>query len=337
LTLTITAVPQEPEEPEETEQPDEPVQTGPPTYRALLVGINIYDPSYVSNNLYACVNDAKDIRDELLVGQLWKSKNVQMLTNSRATKSAIRRALQTLASESGPNDTIVYYHSGHGGQRSGKATYICAHDTSYTDEQLGSDLARFSSGQKVIVVVDACHSGGLFKDAGWPFAEQVMQAYHYEKSAQMKAEGGELSKDLGSNVAFMVACNYDQTCIERAGNGLYTSFLLDASTLASVDKNSDGKFQFFELHQYAADKSSQENPRQTAQQYNKTLLSNTAVKEVGNAGSGSQSSGFDNPYQLNTEVESVALVPMTCGAGAAQTMMIGLCGLLGVAVFNRRH
>ena len=316
LTLTINLVP-EPEEPEQPDPPQQPEQpeppaqpeqpepaqppqpAGPPTYRALLVGVNIYDSDYGASSLAGCVNDVNAVRAKLLVGDHWQSDNIQILTNSRATRSAVRGALHTLASESGPNDTIVYYQSSHGGQRSGTDTFLCTHDASYTDEELGEDLARFSGGQRVIVMVDACCSGGLFKAAdGWPFAQQAMEACHAKKADDLLARGEAVPKDLGSNIAFMVACNYDQSCIEQAGQGLYTLCLTKACSLLPVDANRDGEFQFWELHSHAAAKASEENPNQTAQHYNRALLESTTLRGTQGA-SEPATPGADDAFEPN--------------------------------------
>jgi hypothetical protein len=42
-----------------------------------------------------------------------------------------------------------------------QSVYLCAYDDDYDDTLLAQDLAKFATGVKVIVMVDACHSGGL--------------------------------------------------------------------------------------------------------------------------------------------------------------------------------
>ena len=245
------------------------------TRRALVVGIDEYDLNYGAGSLAGCVNDANGIRDTVLLGdpsQRWAAENVQLLTDAQATKAAVRGALQSLASASTAGDVVVYYQASHGGQTSGTDTFLCANDADYTDAELGADLALFDPEVTVIVVVDACHSGGLFKDAGWPFAREVIQAVQATRAARLEAEGLEVPKDLGAKVAFMVACNYDETSAEIDGHGLYTGSVIRACSQASADTNGDGECQFYEIHQHAAAQVAYQSSTQHAQHHNQTVL-----------------------------------------------------------------
>ena len=249
--------------------------------RALVVGINNYAPGYIDTPLSCCVNDAIFTKDTMLLGDpmlRWSAGNIAYLTNADATKAAIRAALQSLATRSKPGDLVVYYQSGHGGG-SGLNSFICSYNAHYTDAELGADLALFKSSVKVVVIIDACHSGGMFKDpaAGWNFARNAMAACEAVRS-QMQGEGGELqAKALGSNIAFMTACDYDELSYEGAHHGVYTGNLLDGCWNPLVDTNHDGAYQFAELHTYAAGNCS---GLQTAQSLNATLLNELVVRNV---------------------------------------------------------
>ena len=249
--------------------------------RALVVGINNYAPGYIDTPLSCCVNDAIFTKDTMLLGDpmlRWSAGNIAYLTNADATKAAIRAALQSLATRSKPGDLVVYYQSGHGGG-SGLNSFICSYNAHYTDAELGADLALFKSSVKVVVIIDACHSGGMFKDpaAGWNFAQNAMAACEAVRS-QMQGEGGELqAKALGSNIAFMTACDYDELSYEGAHHGVYTGNLLDGCWNPLVDTNHDGAYQFAELHTYAAGNCS---GLQTAQSLNATLLNELVVRNV---------------------------------------------------------
>jgi len=298
-------------------QPDNPeinCDSQAATKRALLVGIDHYDPYYGPGSLPSCINDAKGMRDTYLTDA--PAENITLFTDSQATKSAIRNALQSMAYQAGPNDTIVYFHSSHGGQSYGTDTYLCTYNADYTDTELGYDLANFSSTQKVIVIVDACHSGGLYKNAEWPFARRIMKAYKAQKAIQLQARGSDIPKDLGANVAFITACNYNQTCEAGAVYSLFTEYFLRAGSVASADSNGDGKYQYWEIFQYASDEASRHNSDQTAQSYNQNLLQNTVAK-VSNG-------------------SSPLLAPMPCGLGVIQTLTVGLLGLMGMGTSRCR-
>lgn len=145
---------------------------------ALCVGINEYEEI---NGLNGCANDAEFMAASLIERGGWNAADVTVLTDSAATKSAIRSAISNIVAQSMAGDTFVYQHSSHGGQfndetgdiiydESGMATFLCVYDedyydntTAYNDYEIAADLAAFPAGVKVAVIVDACHSGGLFK------------------------------------------------------------------------------------------------------------------------------------------------------------------------------
>mgnify|MGYP003586469132 CR=1 FL=1 len=242
----------------------------------LLVGINDYAPGYASS-LNCCVNDAEGMRDTVMLGDAagrWPSANIQLLTNSQATKASIRSALQTLAAQAGAGDVVVYYHSSHGGQYTGTSTFICAYNTDYSDTELGADLARFNSAVSVVVILDTCHSAGMFKGGSWAFAENAMASFRAEKARQFAAAGLAVPKALGGNIGFMTACDYNELSWESPPHGFFTGAILRACDDASVDANGDGELQFMELHNYAAAATADD---QTAQHLNAALLDGIAA------------------------------------------------------------
>jgi hypothetical protein len=256
---------------------------------ALVVGINHYDPAYGAGDLSACINDANGVRNTAMLADpngRWQAGNIAMVTDAQATKSAIRSWLQTAAAATQPGDLVVYFQSSHGGRSTGMDTYLCTYNASYTDTELGADLALFNPAVNVIVIVDACHSGGLFKDdEGWPFAEQTMAAYMAIKTREYQARGEPVPRALGANIAFMTACEYDEYSYEGGNYGVYTGCLLDACGKASADLNGNGQYEFWELHYYAAVNALQQRP-QHAQYYNYELLNSIQARAVGGGGGG---------------------------------------------------
>lgn len=154
-------------------------ETFSPKRFALCVGIDEYAEI---TSLQGCVNDARFMAANLIERGEWEETDVVVLTNAQATKSAIRKTLSNFAAIAMPGDTFLYMHSSHGGQTNagnendpltgedGKATYLCVYDehygdnsTAYNDYELAEDLAKFKSGVKAAVIVDACFSAGMFK------------------------------------------------------------------------------------------------------------------------------------------------------------------------------
>lgn len=259
--------------------------------RALLVGIDAY--SYGPSPLSTCTNDANGLREIMLLGDpsnRWKAANITTLLDAQATKSAIRTGLRALAAQSGAGDLVLFGHSSHGGYAASLSnTYICTYDANYSDTELASDLTFFRPDARVIIIIDACYSGGMYKlDAAgrippWLFAERVMAEYQRLQAEQFRRKGLAVPKALGANIAFMTACDYDETSQTYEYYSLYMGFLIQGCGRASVDDNNDGEYQFSELHNYAAVHAVEINPNQHAQTYNPTLLQTTVARAVGSA------------------------------------------------------
>ncbi|MDP2989207.1 MAG: caspase family protein, partial [Kiritimatiellota bacterium] len=214
--------------------------------RALLVGIDNYSPSYGATPLNTTTNDAYGMRDIFLLGDpsnRWASSNLSVLTDLQATKLTIQNALHTLANVSAAGDLVVYFHSSHGGQSAGSNpsnTFISAYDADFTDAELAGDLALFLTDTKVIIIIDACYSGGMFKLDGtpeteWLFVERVMGHYRNIQQARFKSLGLAAPKNLGQNIAFMTASDYDELSWTSDYYSLYAGYLLQGCTLPAVN------------------------------------------------------------------------------------------------------
>lgn len=259
----------------------------PTVRKAVLVGINKYSPGYPGGPpppLQLCVNDAYGIKQEMLLGDpsnLWAEANISMFTDRQAAKNTLRGALNALAADAAAGDLILYTHASHGG-RDGTNTLICAYDNNYYDYEMAADLARFRSDTRVVIILDTCHSGGMFKQGrpDWPFVERVMANYTQIKKAEYRAKGLPLPRDLGANIAFMTACAADEFSMEQDDHGLYTGSLL-AACLKAADVDTNGCYSFKELHDYAAEQTTLQNTNQHPQHYNGSLLADTIARGVG--------------------------------------------------------
>ncbi len=258
--------------------------------RALLVGLDSY--GYGPSPLDTCTNDAVGLRDILLLGDpsnRWAATNLTTLLDAQATKTAIRDRLHAMAAQSGSGDLVMYAHSSHGGYSGSLSnTFLCSYDADYTDTELAADLTFFRPDVRIIVILDACYSGGMYQlSAGgaptWPFAERVMAEYLRLQTEPYRRKGLAAPKGLGTNIAFMTACKYDETSQTYGYYSLYMGFLIRGCGNSSVDDNGDGEYQFSELHNYAAAHALEINPNQNAQTYNPTLLQTTAARAVGSA------------------------------------------------------
>ncbi|MFH1477660.1 MAG: FG-GAP-like repeat-containing protein [Verrucomicrobiota bacterium] len=256
--------------------------------RVLLVGLDNYSPYYGPTPLNTCSNDAVGMRNLFFLGDPsnhWLATNMTLYIDQQATKTAIRGSLNALATASGAGDLTVYVHSSHGGTSGGSNTFICTYDANYTDAELAADLTLFRTDTKVIVILDACYSGGMFKSDGtpesaWLFAERVMEHYRNIQQSRFKRLGPQDPKTLGLNIAFMTACDYDEYSYTSDFYSRYMGYLIQGCSVQSVDTNNNGELSFGELHEYASTNAMAEVPTQHAQSFNPTLLDSTIARII---------------------------------------------------------
>jgi hypothetical protein len=256
-------------------------------YHALVVGIDQYLPGYASNFTYPfCKNDANGFRSHLLQdGGRWSSSRIRVLTDSAATKSAIRTHIQGRARVLRSGDVFVYFQSSHGGNDPSRPrdAFLSTHNADYTDRELASDLARFNRGVSIIVIIDACNSGGMFKGSGgeWNFAANVMEAYHQEVVKENRGLQKESFAKTTSNIAFMTASDFNQLSIGGRPNSVYTKYILQAMRSRSADNAPrNGSLSFWEAQSWAKPRASSENSGQTAQHRNESLLRQTVLRQA---------------------------------------------------------
>lgn len=135
--------------------------------RAVCVGINDYPGTY--NDLGGCVNDANDWAD-LLRKDFEFSKDVQIITDSAATRDSVLEALRDLVTGSKSGDIIVFTYSGHGtwvydqGERDesdNRDEAICAYDGNIIDDEIRTVIRQMEPGVRLTIISDSCHSGGV--------------------------------------------------------------------------------------------------------------------------------------------------------------------------------
>ncbi len=308
---------------------------------ALCVGINQYSISG-ANNLQGCVNDAEGVANTLMRDSRWSQQDVYLVTDTQATKAGVRGALYQLGSEAGPGDVVLYFQSSHGSQQSGTDTSLVMTDEMYSDAELGSDLAQaFNEQTTVILVIDACHSGGLFRSgpqtraqraaANASFVQNVLTAMQATRQAR---GGAARSRSVGSHVGFITAADYNQFSQETNGMGVFARNFIAAFAERNADTNSDGLMSFWELGTWAGEKASAENPDQTAQMFNDTLLNETIASDLQTSESGGFESGSEGGAGGGFDPGMASAG--TCGAmGLNGPLMAGL-SLVGAAFARTR-
>ena len=295
----------------------------------VFVGLNEYSTSYVGSDnwLSGCVPDANHIYTNTIKRGGWTAGTVTKLLNSAGTKTAIRLAITNRAATAVAGDTFLYYHSSHGGQNSGKSVYLCSYNADYQDTELAADLAKFATGVKVIVVVDACHSGGLFQSSltgkrklaaaapgSFDLAGRVMQLMAEDRAARLAAGAKDVERGVATNeIGWITAANYDQYSWDGDTGGLFTDKFIEGwtnSAASSCDLNGDGYANFYELYDYSWDvANSSDYEYTTAMAANTNVLLATIAGWIGAASPGGLVV-FSNLTAQSTTVGQTLVVPV---------------------------
>lgn len=218
--------------------------------KALLVGINKY--KMADADLQGCVNDVTNIRDVLLKYFGFEVKDIRMLVDGRATKTAIMDRLRWLAKGAKAGDRLLFHFSGHGSQirdRDGDELkdhldeILCPHDmdwdkTYIVDDDLRELLLKLPEGVHVEVLLDCCHSGTGTREAmglGMLPTEQTIRPRYLEPPVDIRMREEDDLKVLSIGRAttplkhvLFAGCKSNQTSadayIKGSYNGAFTYY-----------------------------------------------------------------------------------------------------------------
>lgn len=150
------------------------------TRRALVIGVGQQE-----DKAWEKINGDKDVPyvEEMLLNAQFKTRNIKRLVNQQATKAAIVNAFKSLASQSELGDMVYVHFSGHGQQMKDLHNdeedgldecwipydayrFPCNKDRGekhLTDDEVNYYLNairnKIGDTGKMLVVIDACHSG----------------------------------------------------------------------------------------------------------------------------------------------------------------------------------
>lgn len=254
------------------EIPDTPVvpQAGTPTRWALVVGVSTYKNLPPRAQLRYAHRDAADYAEFLRSpqGGGLASSQVRLLTEERATVSAIRAAFQEWLQPSvGAKDVVYLFLAGHGVVGDGNETYFVANDsdpqnlhaTGFSFRELNEAINGLRA-SLVVVVADACHSGSI----GWTGSSESLNSAHSAFDS------------LGSKDRLtlkMLASRPTERSYEDVrwggGHGVFTHALLDGLR-GGAERDSDGVVRASELMDYI----SKVVPEQTGARQNPRIAGN---------------------------------------------------------------
>ncbi|HEY5314043.1 MAG TPA: caspase family protein [Pirellulales bacterium] len=213
---------------------------------ALLIGVNNYENIH---KLRFCADDMAALGDALIKHGGYAPERVRLLCDAEAagrkpTRGSILLELNTLLTQVEPDDAVLFAFSGHGACDATGRTYLIPIDGSDVSDDALSDtgvpmkrvyeyLQRCKAQQK-IVILDACHAGGVKGDSTAP-------AYNFKREKFV----------FGQGMVELDSCNDTQVSHERTElkHGLFTHFLVEALN-GKADKDGDGVITADEAYEF---------------------------------------------------------------------------------------
>jgi hypothetical protein len=231
---------------------------------AVVVGVSDYRSDAIPDLAYAG-KDAQAIYDFLrspAAGPFDEDK-ILFLRDGQATAQAMREAMFVFLQRAAWDDLVLIYFAGHGAPDPTRPEnlYLLPHDadldalasTAFPMWDVKTALRRQIAAERVIVIADACHSGGtqegLQNPIGGSFAELFTPSRRLTLTA---ADTNELS--------------FEDTRW-GGGHGAFTWFLLEGLR-GAADADNNGIVTFSEVTDYVAGKVSEttqgrQNPQRT--------------------------------------------------------------------------
>jgi WD40 repeat protein len=205
----------------------------------LAIGISAYNEDYAKNlRLQYADRDARDLASAIVntQGSLYADVKPQVLLDKDANKGGILRALKTMRAgmeAGGGNDLAVVHFSGHGALVDGKL-YLLPYGIDARDgvgiktsalaiDELRSELLELAKHGRVLVLLDACHSGATTMNG-----------------ATLAMDSTALREELAAaNITVLTSSSDSQVSREDSAwqHGAFTKVLLDAFNDPSADIN----------------------------------------------------------------------------------------------------
>ncbi|MEP0924371.1 SUMF1/EgtB/PvdO family nonheme iron enzyme [Leptolyngbya sp. ST-U4] len=224
---------------------------------AVIVGISRYKHNRL--NLKYADRDAEELYNVLTTptGGGFKREHICKLTNEEATTQNITRALRSFLKKPAREDLVVIYFACHGApdfDRPGNV-YLLSHDSDPDDiagtalpmREIDLSLKENLHAEKVIVLVDACHSAAIGGGIGRRSAIDDSTLLNRYLQQMSQAKGG---------LALLTSAEANEVSLEDSrwggGHGVFTHYLLEGMRgAADIDQN--GIVTIGELFEYVRD------------------------------------------------------------------------------------
>lgn len=239
-----------------------PLSSASSQHWAVVIGVSDYADSRIPALRYAA-KDAQALHDWLVspAGGRYAPARVKLLLNRNATTAAIKEALYTWLRQTIEEDVVVIYFAGHGSPDSPDTPqnlYLLPHDTRYDAIastgfpmwDVETALKRFIKARRVVVLADACHSGGV--GATFDVARRALG----DVQPNRISSGLQNLATVGEGIAVISASDDRQLSAESAkfggGHGVFTHYLLEGLK-GQADYNKDSRVTLGELIPYLSE------------------------------------------------------------------------------------
>jgi len=229
---------------------------------AVIIGVSDYADTRIPSLRYAS-KDARAIHDWLVspAGGRYAPARVKLLVDRDATGNNIREALFGWLRQAIEEDVVMIFFAGHGSPDSPDTPgnlYLLPHDARYDAIassgfpmwDIETALKRFVKAKRVVVVADACHSGGV----GESF--DIARRSTGVTPVNPISSGLHSLAAIGPGVAVLSASDDKQFSAEGAmfggGHGVFTHFLLEGLK-GQADYNQDRRVTLGELIPYLSE------------------------------------------------------------------------------------
>jgi len=228
---------------------------------AVIIGVSEYEDSRIGSLRYAAA-DARAFYDWCVSpeGGRYAPARVKLLTNDDATARNVKSALFKWLKQTIAEDVVTIYLAGHGSPESPDSPenlFFLVSDTDYNDIastgfpmwDIHTALKRFIPARRVVVIADACHSGGVGKAF-----DVARRSGRGMKVNRISSAFQELA-NIGSGVCVLSASDENQMSqegVEWGGHGVFTHFLLKGLE-GAADYSKDSRVTLGELVPYLSE------------------------------------------------------------------------------------
>ena len=223
---------------------------------ALLIDINNYQNDI--SQLRFCVSDVKVFRQALVDVAGFKPDKVFLMTDQMTGQNQpnhinIIKQLSILANRIQPQDTFVFYFSGHGISRDGQSFLLATNSDSTTDDTLEvsavslrkvSQILSRIKAQQLLTIIDACRNN---PNTGRGDQDNLLSD-EFTRGIRIKRSSDGSGKPNVS--ATLYACNIGERAYEwtEKKHGVFSYYLLEG--LKGEVSNSQSEVTISQLADY---------------------------------------------------------------------------------------